>query len=72
MALDERDQDEPAAGGLDLGAADDLLGAVIAALDQHVGADRLDQGQRGLVIEHGDGIDAFQRREQLGAVLLAS
>src|SRR4051794_22461997 len=70
VTFDEGEDDEPAPGGLDLGAADDLVGAIVAPLDQDVGEDGLDQGQGSVVVEDGDDIDALQGGQDLGACVL--
>ena len=61
MALDQGDEHQPAAGGLDLRAADDLIGPIVASLDQHIGTDRLDQFQRRVFVEDGHGVDGLER-----------
>src|SRR4051794_4842155 len=66
MSLDQRDQHELAPPGFDLGPADDLLGPVVAPLDQHIGPDRLNQGKRGVVVEYGDDADGFEGGKKFG------
>src|SRR6185437_9380672 len=69
-ARGERDALDAAAGGEDFGFAHDLTRAPVGALDQDVGEERGDHFLgRGLIEEH-DVIHAFERGQDLGALLL--
>ena len=69
MAFDQGNEHQPAAGGFDLRAADDLVRAVIAPLDQDIGADRGDQLERRVFVEDRHGVDRLERAQDLGAGL---
>ena len=49
---------------------DDLFNGVFSALDQDVGAERPNQGQRGVIVEEADTIDQAHCRYERGAVRL--
>ena len=50
-------------------AADDFVGAVIASLDQDVGANRRDQLEGRVFVEDRDGVDDLEGAQDLGAGL---
>ena len=64
-ALDDRKTDDPAAGGLDGRAPDDLVRAPIGAFDQHIRPQPLDEPERRLPCEGRYAIDISQRAQHL-------
>lgn len=58
------------ATGQGFGAADNLVHRPVAAFDQHVRLDQLDQLGRGVAVKPGHQADAFQCGQHGGAVLL--
>ena len=61
MARKEGDEHQPASGGLDLDAPDDLLGTIIAPLYQYVGTNGGDGLEGCLGVEDRHGIDGHER-----------
>ena len=57
---------QPASGLFDLLPADDLVGAVIAPLDEDVGPNVGDQLERRVVVEDRDRVDGLERAQDLG------
>src|SRR5207247_11059608 len=64
------DNDYLAAVRLDHLPADDLLGAVVAALDQHARPHLLDHRERGILAEDDHEIDRLERGKHFRARLL--
>ncbi len=61
MTGEDRDDLDPTAAPADYIGTDDGVGLVIAALDDHVGLQRLDQCKRGVVVEEDHAVDALER-----------
>ena len=68
----ERDDNAFPAPAADLRGADDGLGRIIATLHDDIRAERLDQLERGVLVEHRHGIDCLQTGEDVGALGLAA
>ena len=55
---------------LDRFPADDLIGRPVCAFDKHIRLDGLDDGGGSLLVEYDDGVNAGERRQNLGPLLL--
>ncbi len=64
----EGDANHCATACLDNVSADDVVGAPVSAFDEDIGLDSGNQRMRCVLVEHGDGIDRAQGREELGAL----
>jgi hypothetical protein len=71
LAINEGGEVDAAAGGADRVAAHHPFEVVVGALDQHVGQQALDQGQRRLLVEGEDAVHVADGRDHLGALLEA-
>ena len=69
MAAEGGDDDHISPSGSNHLAADDILRAIVAALEDIVGLDRGDQLQRYVLAEHGDGIDKGKGLQGRGTAL---
>jgi len=67
----ERNDHDLAAARANYLATDDCVRSVIATLDDHVRLKRLDQLERRVLVEQGDGIDGLEGRHDIDAFRLA-
>lgn len=72
MTGGQRNDHALAAPAADLCGADDGVGRVVASLHDHVGAERPDELQRRILVEHGHGIDGLEGGEHIRAVGLTA
>ena len=70
MIRDEGDDLDTTATGPDDIGTDDRVGAIVAALDEDIGLEQLNQLERRVFIEEHDAIDAAQRGDDAGTVVL--
>jgi len=72
LSRGEGDDDALPAPAPDFGGADDGFGRIVSALDDDVRTEVVDQLERGVLVEHRDGIDGLQPGEHVGALRFAA
>ncbi len=68
MTGGERNDNDVAAPPSNFGRADHGIGRVVTALHDHVGLQDSHEVERSILIEHGDGADDFERRQNVDSL----
>ena len=71
MAGRQRNDDDLAAARANLIGSDNRVGRIVAALDDHVWLQQLDELERRVLVEQRNGVDGLQCREDVYALSLA-